>query len=62
MKEKELASQVERSEKERMRSHIRSRAQIVQGEEAERRMMKLRQQMDYKAMLDEQQMQVYMYG
>ena len=46
----------ERSEKERMRSHIKSRAQIVQGEEAERKMMKIRQQMDYKAMLDEQQM------
>ena len=62
MKEKELASQVERSEKERMRSHIKSRAQIVQGEEAERKMMKIRQQMDYKAMLDEQQMQVYLYA
>ena len=57
MKEKEMQHQMERSEKDRMRSHIRSRADIVRNEENERRMIKLRQQMDYKQMLDDQQMQ-----
>ncbi len=50
-------SEMKRSEKERMREKIRSRAEVIRAEEIEMRNNRHRQQMMYKQMLDEQQMQ-----
>lgn len=50
-------SEMKRNEKERMREKIRSRAEVIRAEEVEVRNNRHRQQMMYKQMLDEQQMQ-----
>lgn len=55
-------SEMKRNEKERMREKIRSRAEVIRAEEVEVRNNRHRQQMMYKQMLDEQQMQYAVTG
>ncbi len=45
---------MQREERERQRSQIKSRQDLIESEEKQRKLIKLRQQQQYKQMLDEQ--------
>ena len=62
MREKNEMSEFQRSEKERLREHIKSRADMIRAEEVEMRNNRQRQQQMYRQMLDEQQMQYAVTG